>query len=128
MCIYPTLCELAGLPIPKHVEGDSIVSLLRDPKAAWDKPAISTHGYQNHTVRTERWRYIRYADGGEELYDEQQDPYEWTNLAARPEFAATKADLAKWLPTHNAPHKGSGKADEGDDPAPAARKGKKKAR
>jgi arylsulfatase A-like enzyme len=127
MSVYPTLCELAGLPVPKHVEGPSIVSLLRDPKAPWDRPAITTHGYMNHTVRTEQWRYIRYADGGEELYNEKTDPYEWTNLATKPEFAATKAELAKWLPTQNAPHKGAGKADEGDDPAPAGKKKKKKA-
>lgn len=126
MCIYPTLCELAGLPVPKHVEGTSIVPLLRDPKAAWDKPAITTHGFKNHAVRTEHWRYIRYADGGEELYDERNDPYEWTNLAGKLEFAAIKAELAKWLPTHDAPHKGRGTADEADDPQPAAKKKKKK--
>jgi arylsulfatase A-like enzyme len=129
MCIYPTLCDLAGLPTPKHVDGPSIVSLLRDPNAAWERPAITTHGYMNHTVRTEGWRYIRYADGGEELYDEKADPYEWTNLAAKPEHAAKKAELAKWLPQNNAPHKGKGTADEGDDPAPTpapAKKTKKK--
>ena len=126
MCIYPTLCELAGLPVPRHVEGTSIVPLLRDPKAAWDKPAITTHGFKNHAVRTEQWRYIRYADGGEELYDERKDPYEWTNLAAKAEFAAIKVELAKWLPAHDAPHKGSGTAGEGDDPQPAAKKKKKK--
>ncbi len=128
MCIYPTLCELAGLPVPKHVEGPSIVSLLRNPKAAWDRPAITTHGFKNHTVRTEHWRYIRYADGGEELYDETKDQYEWTNLAQKPEFAATKAELAKWLPEKNAPHTGKGTAGESDDePGPAKKvKNKKK--
>jgi len=128
MCMYPTLCELAGLPIPKHVEGTSILPLLRDPQATWGRPAISTHGYKNHTVRSERWRYIRYADGSEELYDEQADPYEWTNLAGKPELAATKAELAKWLPAHDAPHRGAGKAGEGDEPARGVKKGKKKAR
>lgn len=128
MCIYPTLCELAGLPVPKHVEGPSIMALLREPKAPWDQPAITTHGFQNHTIRTERWRYIRYADGGEELYDEKADPYEWTNLAMKPELAATKAELAKWLPAQNAPHKGQGRADDSDDAAPVAKKGKRKAK
>jgi hypothetical protein len=55
-------------------------------------------------VRSERWRYIRYADGGEELYDHQNDPHEWTNLADRPEYASVKADLAKWLPKADAPN------------------------
>ncbi|MBI5693726.1 MAG: sulfatase [Verrucomicrobia bacterium] len=121
-CIYRTLCELAGLAVPAHVEGPSIVPLLRDPQAAWDQPAITTHGYRNHSIRTEQWRYIRYADGGEELYDETKDPYEWTNLAARPEYAAAKAALARWLPATDAPHRGAGRADEGDEPTPARSK------
>ena len=87
MTIYPTLCELAGLPIPAHVQGKSIRSLLEDPKAAWDQPAVTTYMFNNHTVRTEDWRYIRYANGDEELYHDAEDPYEWTNLAMRPEFA-----------------------------------------
>jgi len=130
MAIYPTLCELAGLPVPKHVEGSRMVSLLRDPQAAWDTPAITTHGYQNHTVRSEAWRYIRYADGSEELYDEAKDPYEWTNLAAKPEFAPTKAELAKWLPTKNVLPNRSGRAGRGDAnltrPVATERKPKKK--
>jgi arylsulfatase A-like enzyme len=43
-----------------------------------------------YAARDERWRYIRYADGSEELYDHQNDPHEWTNLAAKPEHAAEK--------------------------------------
>lgn len=107
MHIYPTLTDLCGIATPKHVEGESIRSLLANPKAAWDKPAITTHKYMNHTVRTEGWRYIRYADGGEELYDAIKDPYEWTNLAAKSEFAAKKAELARWLPKENKPETGA---------------------
>ncbi|HEY5315562.1 MAG TPA: sulfatase [Pirellulales bacterium] len=103
MSIYPTLCELCDLDIPSHVEGVSIKPLLIDPQAAWDRPALTTHGYQNHAVRSEKWRYIRYADGGEELYDEVQDPQEWTNLAGKPEYAAVKSELAHWLPSKNVP-------------------------
>jgi arylsulfatase A-like enzyme len=108
MSIYPTLCDLAGIPIPKHVEGPSIKPLLWDPKAAWDRPAITTHGYQNHAVRTEAYRYIRYADGSEELYDEKADPLEWKNLAADSNFASVKKDLAQWLPKVNVPTPGEG--------------------
>ena len=56
-------------------------------------------------MRTEQWRYIRYADGGEELYDHRNDPYEWTNLASRAELKSVKANLAKSLPEKNAPAK-----------------------
>jgi arylsulfatase A-like enzyme len=103
MQIYPTLCDLAGLPVPKQVEGESIRTLLEKPDAPWDKPAITTWLYNNHTVRTERWRYIRYDDGSEELYDHDRDPLEWNNLAQNPEYAPIKADLAKWLPKENKP-------------------------
>ena len=57
----------------------------------------------NHAVRTEHWRYIRYANAGDELYDESKDPNEWTNLAGQSEFAPKKAELAKYLPTVNHP-------------------------
>lgn len=103
MNIYPTLCDLTGLPIPKHVQGVSLKPLLADPSIAWDRPAITTHGFNNHTVRTERWRYIRYADGGEELYDHEKDPLEWINLAADSQWDSQKTELAKWLPGENVP-------------------------
>jgi arylsulfatase A-like enzyme len=103
MNIYPTLCDLAGVPLPKHLEGVSMKPLLADPAAAWDRPAITTHGYQNHAVRTDKWRYIRYENGDEELYDEIADPLEWKNLASDPKLASVKQDLAKWLPKTNVP-------------------------
>jgi arylsulfatase A-like enzyme len=103
MSVYPTLCSLCGLARPKHVEGHDLSPLLRDPKAKWDHPAITTYHRNNHAVRTERWRYIRYADGGEELYDHDADPYEWTNLGKLEKHAAVKAELKKLLPTTNKP-------------------------
>ncbi len=102
MSIYPTLTDLAGIPTPSHVEGKSLRPLLTDPKAEWTQPAVTTFGFNNHAGRTEGWRYIRYANGDEELYDETADPKEWTNLATRPEHATKKAELAKLLPTQNA--------------------------
>jgi arylsulfatase A-like enzyme len=103
MSIYPTLCDLCGIDIPKHVEGASIRKLLADPAAAWEQPAITTFGRGNHAVRSEGWRYIRYADGGEELYDETNDPHEWTNLARDARYAGQKAELAALLPAKNVP-------------------------
>ncbi len=122
MSIYPTLCELCGLAIPPHNEGVSIQPLLADPQAAWDRPAVSTMHDGNHAVRTERWRYIRYADGSEELYDEAADPHEWTNLASDPHYGGEKAELAKWLPTKNpSAMSAAGKGDK------AAKQAKRKA-
>ena len=102
MTIYPTLCELTGLKTPDHAEGKSIVPLLKNPKAKYDGVAITTHGYMNHTVRTERWRYIRYSNGQEELYDHKKDQYEWTNLANDPAYAAEIKRLSAFLPKSNA--------------------------
>jgi arylsulfatase A-like enzyme len=97
--IYATLTELAGLDTPAHVEGSSLVPLLRDPDMAWDDVAITTFGdYGNFTVRDDRHRYIVYADGQEELYDHERDPNEWRNLADEPEFAEIKADLIARIP------------------------------
>jgi hypothetical protein len=63
----------------------------------------NTFGFNNHAVRSVQYRYIRYANGDEELYDEKADPYEWTNLATNPELGSVKADLAQWMPKENKP-------------------------
>ena len=103
MSTYPTLTDLCGVPTPKHVQGISIRPLLENPQAPWTLPAITTSQEGQHTVRTEKWRYIRYSDGTEELYDRDKDPMEWTNLASKPESTKTKQELARWLPKVNAP-------------------------
>ncbi|MBN1481117.1 iduronate-2-sulfatase [candidate division KSB1 bacterium] len=100
--IYPTLLDLAGLPVKKENQGSSLLPLLQNPDAAWDKPSLTTHGKDNHTIRSKDWRYIRYADGSEELYDHRNDPMEWTNLAGDPQHANVIADHKKWLPVVNA--------------------------
>jgi arylsulfatase A-like enzyme len=103
MNIYPTMIELCGLPKREGLEGVSMVPLLKDPKAKWDRPALTTYERGNHSVRSERWRYIRYYDGTEELYDHNNDELEWTNLASKPEYAKVKSELAAWLPKSDAP-------------------------
>ena len=107
MSVYPTLTDLCGIATPGHVQGKSIRPLLTDPAAPWKDPAVTTYRYMNHAVRTEDRRYIRYADGSEELYDEAQDPYEWTNLAAKPGYESQKAALKESLPTDNRPDIGN---------------------
>ena len=119
MSIYPTLCELTGIDTPEHVEGVSIVPLLKNPQAAWDRPAITTHGRGNHGVRSETHRLIRYANGDEELYHNAKDPYEYTNLAGHPEYATVKKQLAKWLPATEVPE---GKTGTGKNKQPAKKK------
>ena len=101
--IFPTLLDLASMPARSDLEGHSLVPQLKDAEAPREWPAITTHNQGNHTTRTDDWRYIRYADGSEELYDEKADPNEWTNLAKDPKHAARKAELAKWLPTIDKP-------------------------
>lgn len=100
--VYPTLVELAGLEAPEGLDGRSLVPLLRNPGLTW-YPAVSTYGRLNHAIRTEDFRYIRYADGSEELYDHRVDPMEWTNLAGDALYDEVKRDMAQWLPTTNAP-------------------------
>jgi len=101
--LYPTLTELCGLSSPMNLEGHSLVPLLKDPQASRVWPAITTHNQGNHSVRTESWRLIRYADDSEELYDMKKDPHEWHNLASDPQFASQKAELTRWLPKTSAP-------------------------
>ncbi|HYO83828.1 MAG TPA: sulfatase [Bryobacteraceae bacterium] len=101
--IYPTLLELCSLPAREGLDGVSITRLLKDPNDAWDRPAVTTYERGNHSVRSERWRYIRYRDGSEELYDHSKDELEWTNLANKPELSDVKEQLARWLPATDAP-------------------------
>ncbi len=84
-------------------KGHSLVPQLKNANAKRPWPAITTHNVNNHTVRTEQWRYIRYADGSEELYNERKDPNEWTNVVADPENKKVVRSLAKWMPKVNLP-------------------------
>lgn len=86
--IYPTLCELAGLDIPKQVEGKSLVPLLKDSKAKVRNGAMSLmrrDGMMGYAYRTERYRYIEWFKQGKvvsrDLYDYETDPLETVNLA-----------------------------------------------
>ncbi len=101
--LYPTLVDLCGLPPRTDIEGLSLKPQLADAKAPRERPAITSHNQGNHGIRTERWRYIRYADRSEELYDMAADPNEWTNLAADPKSAGPIAELRAWLPKIDVP-------------------------
>lgn len=102
--LYPTLAQLAGLPVPKGLQGVSLVPLLEDPKRAWDRPAftqIERKGFMGRSVRTERWRYVEWDDGkqGVQLYDHDRDPKEYVNLASDPKHAKTARELKNLLQT-----------------------------
>ena len=96
--IFPTLIELCGLPTIDELEGESLVPQLQNPKAQRDMPAISSIGPEYHAVRDEQFRYITYGNGQEELYDHDQDPNEWTNIADNPQYAEVKQKLKKYIP------------------------------
>ena len=106
--IYPTLCELAGLPVPAHVEGLSFKPLLDAPDLPWKSAVFSQYprpqqgGLMGYSMRTDRYRFTQWLHRDDhskvdsiELYDHGEDPHENQNLAAR----AEKADLIKALAT-----------------------------
>lgn len=95
--IYPTLADLCGLQPPQQLQGLSFESLLDDPSADWQRPALTSTKAGNHTVRSERWRYIRYVDGSEELYDHKTDSNEWHNIANQPQLDEVKQQHAEWI-------------------------------
>ncbi|WP_321307286.1 sulfatase [Marinifilum fragile] len=96
--IYPTLTDLCGLDGQKQVDGESILPLLTDMKAKRKKAVISSWTHGSHSVRRDNWRYIRYYDGSEELYDEEKDFGEHHNLANDPKYMQVIAELKKELP------------------------------
>ena len=102
--IYPTLVDLAGLPRPSsQLEGESLEPLLKKPSSEREAPAITTFEANNHAIRSGPWRYIRYANGDEELYHLERDPHEWDNLAGKPESKSVIQKLKQFLPKKNVP-------------------------
>jgi arylsulfatase A-like enzyme len=100
--LYPTLVEMCGLPSKRELEGESLTPLLKNASAKRN-PTVTTYSPDTHSARSERWRYIRYADGGEELYDRQADPNEYTNLAGNNKYDSVKRELARFFPAKSAP-------------------------
>jgi iduronate 2-sulfatase len=102
--IYPTLLELCDLPDVPGLAGVSLRGLLSGEQPERDQPARTFLGPRNQSLRTRRWRYTRYCDGGEELYDYENDVHEHVDLAGDPDYAEVRESLSEWLE---------------DDPAPA---------
>lgn len=99
--LYPTLADLCKLDIPTHLDGNSVKPLLEGGKKPWRHSVLSVYGRGNISLRSERYRYIRYADGAEELYDMQADPNEWANLCfpeIEPNMQPVVDDFRKHFP------------------------------
>ena len=103
--IYPTLADLAGLPLPGGLDGKSLAPLMKNPKAKWDKPAYTYQvrgEIRGVTVRTSRFRYTEWDGGrkGAELYDETGDPAEMRNLSGDPKYTAAVKQMKGLLIDH----------------------------
>ncbi|MFC1652215.1 sulfatase [Planctomycetota bacterium] len=86
--IYPTLAKLCGIEPPDDIDGRSLVPLLKNPNAQWKSTAISALYDRYISTRDERFRYTRYSDDQEELYDCSKDPHEWTNQIGNSEYSS----------------------------------------
>ncbi len=108
--LYPTLCELSGVPSSEHAEGDSIVPLLNDPEASVKDAAFSQfrrrdgkRDLMGYAMRTDRFRYVEWIDRrtrkvvDQELYDHESDPEENLNIAGNPDQKTRLAQLSKQL-------------------------------
>ncbi|HTU25734.1 MAG TPA: sulfatase [Pirellulales bacterium] len=104
--LFPTLAELCGLKTPDNLQGQSLVSALKDPQVVgrgWAITQVVRGGEANrffgYSLRTPRWRYTEWDEGrkGRELYDHDADPHELTNLTDRPDHAQTIVELARQL-------------------------------
>ena len=100
--LYPTILDLAGLPANPANAGESLMPFLKGQDVKRE-PVTSVYGKDNFAVIGERYRYIRYANGDEELYDLFNDPNEWTNLASNSEYGEIKRGLAVKIPTVTQP-------------------------
>ncbi len=102
--LYPTLLDLCGLPAREENTGSSLVPLIKNPNTPWRRSIITTYARNNHSLRSSQYRYIRYDDGSEELYNHDSDPNEWTNLATNPEYAVILDSFRDQLPSVNNPY------------------------
>lgn len=99
--LYPTLIDLAGLNKKSDLDGKSLTPLFSNPNTDFP-PALMTYMKGNHAIRKDKWRYIKYNDGSQELYNLADDPYEWNNLAGNTKYSAIIRELSSYMPKENA--------------------------
>ncbi|MFC1777678.1 sulfatase-like hydrolase/transferase [Pseudomonadota bacterium] len=98
--IYPTLVDLCNLPERNDFDGISLRSMLSNPLVKVARPVITTDDYGSYSIRYENWHYIKYIDDSEELYNLDDDPEEWQNLASDEAFTTIKGQLAGYIPAN----------------------------
>jgi arylsulfatase A-like enzyme len=96
--LFPTLVDACQLKPAPVLDGKILLPLVRQPTAPWSAATVITWARGNHAVQTDRWRYMHYYDGSQELYDHRTDPHEWHNLADQAAFQQQKQQLQKWVP------------------------------
>jgi iduronate 2-sulfatase len=99
--LYPTIADLAGLAgtAPRNLQGTSLRPLLEDgQRRDWSKTYAYTVTFRNgESIRTSRWRYSKWGNTGEELYDMEADPQEFHNLARRPTHGSALSEMCDLL-------------------------------
>lgn len=95
--LYPTLSSLAGIDINEKNDGIDISPLLENPEMEWDHPSLTQMGAGRNSLRSEQYRYIRYANGEEELYDHKIDSLEWKNISNLIEYQEVKSKMSNRL-------------------------------
>ncbi len=96
--IFPTLVEICGLSPRNDLDGLSFASLLQNPDLPWDRPAVTIWGQDNISVRDQEYRYIHYCDHTKELYNHQNDPNEWNDLAKEKKYMKIINKMHCWVP------------------------------
>lgn len=123
--MYPTFVDLCDLVKDganadlQPLDGKSLASTLKDPDQAKDREVIISYLQAHEYAITNRdWRYIRYGDGQEELYDHNNDPHEWDNLASDPAYESIRSDMRRKSPANTADfallHRQFARRDKGD--------------
>jgi arylsulfatase A-like enzyme len=97
--LYPTMADYCGLEIPpQKTDGLSLRPFLESETFTWDRPAITSLGEKMSSVRSKKYRYIQYPDGTDELYDTENDPFEWKNLASEKGMQQVVKEHRKHIP------------------------------
>jgi len=99
--IYPSLCELCSLPLPRHLQGKSFVPLMKNPNRLWKKAVFSRY-HNGDSVKTDQYRYTEWRDKtgkmyARMLYDHKVDPFENVNISESPENKDVVKKLSKML-------------------------------